>query len=438
MPRTTDAVSALSRMIEAAPRYAGLLRSQYWRPERLEAYRARQLESTFRAALRIPFYAERFGGAPRAEDLRTLPVLRRFEIESLYRSVLSLYPTSAHFVSERSSGTSGVAVTLLFDASHQAGRNAARIRFLRVHGWNPLRPSVWLMGSSLLAARNPDYQGIGELIRWFASWFGVKFIATAMPFREQVELLARLQAVSVYAFPHSLDGILRTLAETGQTLPALRLLMCGGEAVDDSLRERARTQLGLEVRDNYGSTEAFLAFQCPAGSYHINAEHVVLEVVDEGGHGVAPGQMGRVLVTTLQNHLMPLVRYEIGDYAIAGSGECSCGRTLPLLGRILGRQVNLFRKIDGTLLSGWAAVGTLRNLPDLKTFQLVQKSILQFCLRYVSDRPMTREEQAQVRLKFLSDLGERVEVAFEQVNEIPRAPSGKFMLTLCEMVGLES
>ncbi len=425
-------MSALARIIEAAPRYAGLLRSQYWCPGQLEAYRARQLESTFRAALRIPFDAERFGAAPRADNL-SAPVLRRSEVESLYRSVLSLYPTGSRFVSERSSGTSGVAVTLLFDASHQAGRNAARIRFLRMHGWNPLRRSVWLMASSLVAARNPDYQGLGELIRWFASWFGVKFIATTTPFPEQVQLLARLQAFSVYAFPHSIDGILHTLAETGQTLPALRLLMSGGEAVDDSLRERARAQLGLEVCDNYGSTEAFLAFQCPTGSYHINAEHVVLEVVDEAGHAVAPGQIGRVLVTTLQNRLMPLVRYEIGDYAVAGCGECACGRTLPLLGRILGRQVNLFRRIDGSLMSGWAAIGTLRNLPDLKTFQLVQKSIFQFCLRYVSDRPMKPEEQAQVRLKFLSDLGERVEVAFEQVNEIPRAASGKFMVTVCEV-----
>ena len=72
---------------------------------------------------------------------------------------------------------------------------------------------------------------------------------------------------------------------------------------------------GVAVADNYGSTEAFLAWACPAGSYHINAEHVIVEVVDDAGNPARPGAPGRVLVTTLQNRIMPLVRYEIGDYA---------------------------------------------------------------------------------------------------------------------------
>ena len=426
-------MSALTRLIEAAPRYAALLKAQYWRPEKLESYRARQLEKTFRAATKIPFYAERFGAATRAGNLQGLPVLKRSEVEPLSLSVRSLYPRGTHFVSERSSGTSGVAVELLFDSSHQAGRNAARIRYLRMNGWSPLRPSVWFVGASLLTERNPDYQGIGELIRWFSSSLGVKFLSTDMPFREQVDTLAKLRPVSLYAFPSGIDGILSVLEETGRSLPSLRLVMCGGEAVDDSLRERVRRLLGLDLRDNYGSTEAFLAFQCPEGSYHINAEHVLLEIVDEAGRAVAASEMGRVLVTTLENYLMPLVRYEIGDYAVAAESGCSCGRTLPLLGRALGRQVNLFRKPDGSLMSGWRAVGTLRKFPDLKTFQVVQKSILQFCVRYVADRPLSPEGETAVRSKLCDDLGEAAEVAFEQVTEIQRAPSGKFMVTVCQV-----
>lgn len=433
-------MSAIARLVEAAPRYGALFRSQYWRPEKLESYRARQLERTFHAATKIPFYAERFGSAPRAGDLQGLPVLKRAEVELLSRSVLSLIPPGTHPVSERSSGTSGVAVELLFDSSHQAGRNAARIRYLRMNGWSPHRRSVWFVGASLLTDRNPDYQGVGELVRWFSSSLGVKFLSTYMPFPEQVDALAKHRPVSLYAFPSGLDGILNVLEETGRSLPSLRLVMCGGEAVDDSLRERVRRQLGLDLRDNYGSTEAFLAFQCPAGSYHINAEHVLLEIVDEAGRDVAPGNMGTVLVTTLENYLMPLVRYEIGDYAVATQGRCSCGRTLPMLGRILGRQLNLLRKSDGSVMSGWQVVGTLRKFPDLKTFQVVQQSILQFCVRYVADRPLSPEGETAVRSKLRDDLGEAAEVAFEQVTEIQRAPSGKFMVTLCQVPerGLEA
>ncbi len=426
-------MSAIARLVEAAPRYAALLRSQYWQPEQLESYREQQLEKTLRAAAKIPFYAERLGTGTYARDLQKLPILKRADVEALSLSVCSLQPPGTRFVSERSSGTSGPAVKLLFDSSHQRSRNAARIRFLRTNGWNPLRRTVWFVGSSLLAENNPDYQGVGELIRWFSSSLGVKFLSTFMPFRKQVETLAKLKPVSLYAFPSGIDGILRALEETGQRLPSLQVVMCGGEAVDDSLRERTRRVLGLELRDNYGTTEAFLAFQCPVGSYHINAEHVVVEIVDEAGRAAAPGRMGRVLVTTLENYLMPLVRYEIGDYAVAASGRCSCGRTLPLLERVLGRQVNMFRKSDGSLTSGWQAVGVLRRFPEIKVFQVVQKSIDQFCVRYVADQPLTSESAARIQATFRGDLAEQVNVNFEHVSEIARAPSGKFMVTVSEV-----
>ncbi len=425
-------MSAIARLIEAAPRYAALLRSQYWRPEKLESYREQHLERTLRAAAKIPFYAERLGTAPRAGDLHRLPVLKRSDVEPLSLSVRSLYPVGTRFLEERSSGTSGVAVKLLFDSSHQRGRNAARTRYLRMNGWNPLGRSVWFAGARLLTETDPDYQTQAELIRWFAL-FGVKFFPTATPFPEQAELLARLGAVSVYGFPSGMDGILRALEETGQSLPSLRHVLCGGEVVDDSLRERARKRLGLDLRDNYGSTEAFLAFQCPEGSYHVNAEHVLIEIVDEAGRAAAPGEIGKVLVTTLENYLMPLVRYEIGDYAIAARGGCACGRTLPLLGRVLGREANLFRKPDGSLRSSWPAVGILRGFPEVKFFQIVQKSIAQICVRYVADRPLSAESERLIEAKFRNDLGEQTAVAFEQVAEIGRTPSGKFMVTVSQV-----
>jgi phenylacetate-CoA ligase len=425
-------VSLVGRLAEAAPRYAALLRSQYWRPEQLESYREQRLRSTLAAAAKIPFYAQRFGGAVSPADLSSLQVLERSDISSLSASVRSLHSRNTAFVGERSSGTSGVAVELLFDTSHQRGRNAARIRYLRANGWNPLRRSVWFVGARLLTMRNVDYPGATELIKGFAS-IGVKFLSTWMPFNEAVETLAQIQPVSIYAYPSGIDGILRVMEESGRRLPSLRLAMCGGEVVEDSLRRRAREFFGVDLCDNYGSTEAFIAFQCPAGSYHINAEHVFLEIVDESGRAVAPGATGRVLVTTLENYLMPLVRYEIGDYAIGGRGACTCGRTLPLLGRVLGRQVNLLRKPDGSLVSGWHAVGMLRDAPEMKIFQLLQKSLTQVCVRYVANQPLSREREVMLTTKLQDQIGPQAIVTFERVDTLDRSSSGKFMVTMSEV-----
>src|SRR6202021_2920702 len=103
-----------------------------------------------------------------------------------------------------------------------------------------------------------------------------------------------------------------------------------------------------------------------------------LEVVDERGAPSRAGEMGRVLVTTLQNHLMPLVRYEIGDYAIVATEPCICGRTLPALDRVIGRSVNLFRLRGGRLLSPWLLMGAVRDRLELKQYQIVQYAFDRF------------------------------------------------------------
>ena len=60
----------------------------------------------------------------------------------------------------------------------------------------------------------------------------------------------------------------------------------------------------------------------------------------------APGKIGRVVITTLHNFAMPLIRYHIGDYAEVGQ-PCTCGRGLPVLTSILGRVRNTLITADG-------------------------------------------------------------------------------------------
>jgi phenylacetate-CoA ligase len=115
--------------------------------------------------------------------------------------------------------------------------------------------------------------------------------------------------------------------------------------------------------DMYTCQEAgYLALQCPDHPhYHVQSENVLLEVVDDQGLPCAPGEVGRVLVTSLNNFATPLIRYEIGDYAEVGAA-CSCGRGLPVLKRIMGRYRNLLTLPDGTRAGrDWATKASCRK-----------------------------------------------------------------------------
>jgi phenylacetate-CoA ligase len=410
-------------LIRAAPQFLLMRRSQYWSPARLDRYVEANLSGSLAAAMRIPFYRQRFEGFPLG-DFQGLPTMSRAQVPILASSVRSLH-LSRKLVPGNSSGSTGMPVGFFWDARHQASRFAARARYLRENGWNPLARSAWLVSMS---PANTD--------AWLVSrgrLLGARFASHIGDLEQQAEWLRKLNPRYLYAFPVNLDGLARVFETRGWRLASLRRIFSGSEVLEDSVRQRVRRVFGVEVSDNYGSTEAFLAWECPRQNYHINAEHVLLEIVDESGRPAAPGAIGRVLVTTLQNRLMPLVRYEIGDYAIAANGSCPCGRTLPLVGPILGREINLFTDSRGRRFVPWPLFRPLTVREFIKQSQLVQRGVGRFLVRFVADRDLATGDKAEIASHFESVVGGPVTIEFERLVQIPRAPSGKFMMAMSEI-----
>jgi len=423
----------LSVLAAATPRYFKLLRSQYWDPEDLRDYVHSAIGQTLRAASRIPFYGQRFDGSLSARDLDHLPILHRSEIGQLNQSVRSLFTEGNAFSSDSSSGSTGMPVEFLFDLSHQSGRFASRARYMRENGWSPVQRSAWIIYLGSYMGSEDE-----KLIR-SRFLFGARFFSVPSDFGQLARQLRSFNPAFLYSYPAFLEALLNSLEETGSRLPALRRVFTGAEVLDDHVRSRTKTVMGVDIADNYGSTEAFIAWQCPMGKYHINAEHVFVEIVDEDGRPVEPGTMGRVLVTTLENRLMPLVRYEIGDYAVPSRDRCKCGRTLPIIDRVIGRGINLFRLKGGKqLISPWLLMAALRDRLEVRQFQIVQKEIDRFEVRFVSEKSLAQSGQDRLREDFARILGPDAYLTFERVDEIRRTASGKFMTTLSEVPPVSS
>jgi phenylacetate-CoA ligase len=420
--------AAICTLLGVLPRYIDLLRSQYWSSQKLAAYWKMRLADTVAASSEIPFYRERLGSIDREADLCSLPVLKRSEIPLLNQSVRERRGRSAPFLHDSSSGSTGMPAQFLFDHAHQIGRYAARFRCLRANGWNPARRNVWTVALTAHPDETPD----GALLRSRLR-LRTRFVRIFIPFEQQVEQLIAIDPLFLYTLPSNLDGLLRVFERKGARLPSLRRIMTGSEVLDDSLRTRARAVLGVEISDSYGSTEGFIAWQCPTGSYHINAEHVLVEIVDEENRPAASGQMGRVLITTLENRLMPLIRYEIGDYAVASDASCGCGRTLPVLGKVVGRGVNLFRLPGERIVSPWPLVGPLKSRPELRQFQIVQDAFDRFIVRYAAERDLDPAAREAIAANFRKILDLPLSVSFERVEEFQRSASGKFMTALSRL-----
>jgi phenylacetate-coenzyme A ligase PaaK-like adenylate-forming protein len=99
--------------------------------------------------------------------------------------------------------------------------------------------------------------------------------------------------------------------------------------------------------DTYGSIESgIIAGKCPqCGNYHIADRHLIVELLGEDDGPAQPGAIGRVVVTPLYNLAMPLLHYELGDFAILAA-DTGCQKSRYGFTRIVGRERNLFRLPD--------------------------------------------------------------------------------------------
>lgn len=415
--------------------------SQWWTPERLVQEQFRQLAHVVSHAHRtVPFYRRRFeelGIEPShlasPEGWRQLPLLSRRDIQlagDLLHS--SETPkTHGHVSQTQTSGSTSQPVRTL--GTELAGF-FWRAMTLREHFWHRRD-----FRESFAAIR---YTGDTEALppdgrrsdNWGSATVGL--FATGPAFllnvrsslEEQTHWLERVNPGYLLGYPSVLLGIAELFERRGRTLPRLRELRTFGEILEPECRAACQRVFGVKIVDMYSSQEVgYLALQCPENEhYHVMSENVLVEVLNDQGQPCQAGETGRLVVSTLHNFAMPLLRYDIGDYAEVGP-PCSCGRGLPTLSRILGRQRNLLVMPNGERRWPIFDAGERpEDLPPIYQFQIIQRSLSKVEINVVRDADFSPQEADIVKRYVQQMLGHPFDVMIRRVDAIPRSRTGKF------------
>ncbi|HLJ21062.1 MAG TPA: hypothetical protein VKU84_12725 [Stellaceae bacterium] len=422
--------------------------SQWWTADRLQHHQLRQLERLLEHAYRAnPFYRERLARAGyRAGDRvspelwQRIPVLDRDMVREHDRELRAAEIPKAH-------GETSEHVT-----SGSTGR-PLRIAKTGLDGlmWAALtlREEVWHRRdlSLPLAAIRRDPSGQSEFPegRRQETWgfpVGTMFptgpgfqLDNLTTIEQQVDWLRRRNPAYLMTFPTVVAEIARTCRAHGIRLQDLRGIRTVGEVVDAGLRVICREVFGVEVVDLYSAVETgYLALQCPEQKgYHVQAEAVLVEVLDAGGALCGPGEVGTVVVTVLHNFAMPLIRFAIGDMAEVGA-SCACGRGLPVISRILGRSRDLVRLPSGDRRYALLSFDQVLNrIPAVVQGQVVQKTVEDIEVRLVSRRPLSAEEEDAIRDRLIENFRYGFRVTFTYHRTIPRSAAGKFFDFLSEL-----
>ena len=340
----------------------------------LRALSAKRMRALLTDAQRSPFHAQRMraAGLSRPDALRdaelplalqSLPPVTKRELRDAGDASLHDGRLSASWFSSRSSGSSGEPFRVYYNPrAWSMLKYLVKMRSRRAAGMH-LMDRV-----AILDAIDRGDEGRSLLERTGR----VRRISVFRQPEEIAAALAAFEPMEIYALPSALLDVARACSAGAPRVRARRIVT-SGELLTAAARHAITAAFGGPLSDIYGTSETKeIAWECSAGSRHINADVVHVEILGENGALAPPGTEGEIVVTVLVNRAMPLIRYRTGDRGALLDGRCACGRESPLLGVVSGREADVLELTDGSTISPYMLTMALEAIAGLAQYQVVQ------------------------------------------------------------------
>jgi phenylacetate-CoA ligase len=427
----------------ATPEHVAFLDAMQWRsPEEVESYQVESLRALLaHAGAHIPYWREvfaRVGFDPRAvkrrDDLAALPILTREIVRERYGDLVDPARAGTN-LKKSTSGSTGTPLWFEYSRESESWRQATRIRG---YSWSGYRPGLPVLYYWAIVSSAPS-GGSAFKVRLDRAIKRETFIDSMRQDEEArcraLAMIRKRRPAVVICYTQSCAQFARWIVDNDLRDWADVPVLCGAEAVLASDRGVIERAFGPQVFETYGSRETMLlAAECEAhDGMHTMDENVLVEIA-RNGKPVGPLETGDVLVTDLHNYGMPLIRYQNGDLARAGSAQrCPCGRGLRRLDRVEGRRADMLRDREGNGVPGIVFhvlfSDTRREL--VRQFQAVQRASGEVVLRVVRGRDFSQEGFDAIVTRFGEYL-RGLPFTVEYKDGIPPAANGKMRTVVVE------
>lgn len=378
------------------------------------------------AAKSVPYWSERvpsnFRGANRG-DIRSLlshfGILRKEDVrnrESVMRSRL----VSEHQVAT-TGGTTGAPLKIYRDWDCVRVSLAALWRSRLSWGLRPSDRAVYLHSFGIPSLRGRIRMRLAN--KWISEAFPSSVVAT----QAHVGLFKEVQPHYIEGFA---TGLLRFAEQSEAAGLPLRCVVSTGEILYPHQRRYLEEAWECNVYTYYGSNEVnSIAFECEFHNLHVCEEHVVVEVVNDSGTPVWD-EIGRVVVTDLDNRAMPWIRYELGDEGELTNERCRCGRHSSWFRMLAGRTQDYLSGQSGNRVQATFISGALKDLKEVGRIQFIQLSTNEIRLLFEGNVEASANELDYIEKLLKDKLGSDVRLERCGVVSIPPTLGGKFPLVL--------
>lgn len=407
----------------ALGRYADLLKNEHLSRDELFARQEVALQRIVRSAyIHSPFYrrwyeATGFKPGDIGNDgwFERLPVVTKTELRDYFEEFCN--PESRrHLKFSTTGGSTGIPTKTGYD-----GRIPEEVYSWRLQHWfggNPWDDHAYVWRDT----RSGRIAKLKNALLWWPTKH-LKMDATFITEESMTDFIRkynRLKPTMLQGYVGAITQLAQFVVDKGLQVHSPRFVWTTSAPLPDSQRKLIARAFNAPVCDQYGSCELrWIAAQCPeCGGLHVNTEHVHIEFVDGNNMPVENGQYGRTLLTNLEDTVFPLIRYENGDRGRWLKEKCPCGRTLPMIDSVKGRESESFLLPSGKTINGEFLTTIFDSAPELvKGFRCVQHRDSSITIEYI---PLADEVRILSILRaFAQRLGNEVSVDFKRVELIP-------------------
>ncbi len=340
----------------------------------LENLQLERLKKTIDQAQNCPFYAKIFkerGISSETinslEDLKKIPFTTKTDLRNNYPFALASVPLSKVVRLHSSSGTTGNPTVILHTQKDLDEWANAVARCLYMVG---LRNTDVFQNSS----------GYGMFTGGLGFQYGAERLgaltvpAAAGNSKRQVKFIVDFGTTAIHAIPSYVTRLAEVIKEEGYDIQRdtkLTTLIIGAEPHSEEQRKRIEESMHVKAYNSFGMSEMCgpgVAFECKEqNGLHIWEDYYIVEIINpETQEPMPDGEIGELVLTTINREAMPLFRYRTRDLTRIMPGDCPCGRTHHRIDRLKGRSddmiilkgVNIFPIQVETILMQFKELGS--------------------------------------------------------------------------------
>lgn len=418
--------------------------TQWYSSEKLKEIQWEKLKELIKHCYKnVPYYNYLFNSISlkpndikNIEDLDKIPILTKNKLQENLNLLIAKDKDRSFYI-HSSSGSTGIPHTVYVDKRAESYRLASLFRARRWWGWDLGNKTILLGGGF------ESKQSLREVIRAHICENRKTLYAfniTKESFKKYYLTMKRFRPEYLYGFASAFYALAQLFDENGFDASELRIhgIITMSEILYEYQRKFIESTFNCPVINQYGCSETgVISFQCPEGSMHLTNENHIIEFISNQ-RSALPGELGDIIITDLNNYVMPLIRYKLGDFGSFNQKRCSCGRGLPAMEINIGREFDLVVLKNGKLvlpmIFNFIGIHLIEECKGkIKQFRVIQKAEDSFLLQIVAELGFEPTAKEFFTNAFKDKLGDYGKLDFNFVDEIPKESSGKVRYFISEI-----